>query len=270
MDTTQSDSNIDINSEVIRRKAREIFQRVAKAELEGGMVLRERERLIDDGRTYDHFSQVESESVEQHLISSVVFRVVFRGSDADQWELESIFDSVNLSQLVDIRTYEDYFVSYDDDIRTAMVENPNIVLSRTIIDWSREDGNVWSHQTIWSGCFVECQRLVELFDNTPSSIDFRTEQFSLHNQMSGQFTYRHHNPVAASLSAVYSSPTILISEEQLDTGDDEGFLCSICRDRIPIGFPTKQLPCKHLFHGDCIAEWLLLQGTCPLCRHQLL
>lgn len=29
----------------------------------------------------------------------------------------------------------------------------------------------------------------------------------------------------------------------------------------------KQLPqCKHVFHSECVEQWLLIRGDCPICR----
>ena len=39
--------------------------------------------------------------------------------------------------------------------------------------------------------------------------------------------------------------------------------CAICRERMSA---AKKLSCGHLFHIDCIREWLAHHGSCPVCR----
>jgi hypothetical protein len=43
----------------------------------------------------------------------------------------------------------------------------------------------------------------------------------------------------------------------------EAHECLICREGMDRG---KKLPCKHVFHLDCLRMWLQHQQTCPLCR----
>lgn len=42
--------------------------------------------------------------------------------------------------------------------------------------------------------------------------------------------------------------------------------CVICRDPLAIDDTLCVLPCGDEFHAECIAPWLKLQASCPLCR----
>ena len=51
-------------------------------------------------------------------------------------------------------------------------------------------------------------------------------------------------------------------EEHLDD-------CSICLENI-INEETKQITsCNHTFHEECMAKWMSLNHSCPLCRKNL-
>lgn len=50
--------------------------------------------------------------------------------------------------------------------------------------------------------------------------------------------------------------------------------CSICLEEFSSskasGFEfTRSLDCKHVFHGNCINQWLQKHNSCPLCRRPL-
>ena len=112
-----------------------------------------------------------------------------------------------------------------------MAENRNLVLVRTIIDWSRPDGNVWSEQFVWSGSFADSERLVQLMEVDPPSIEVRAQHFDLHPHLKEQFITLHDtHPIAAAISVIDSSPTVVISEEQIGKDENEELLCAICRD----------------------------------------
>jgi hypothetical protein len=45
--------------------------------------------------------------------------------------------------------------------------------------------------------------------------------------------------------------------------------CSICLDLIEIGQRYTKLQCDHVYHRECIQEWLLIKTNCPLCRDDI-
>lgn len=45
--------------------------------------------------------------------------------------------------------------------------------------------------------------------------------------------------------------------------------CVICSGEISLTMDVVELPCSHIFHRDCICEWLRRQHTCPYCRFEL-
>ncbi|KAL3068702.1 hypothetical protein niasHT_032118 [Heterodera trifolii] len=42
--------------------------------------------------------------------------------------------------------------------------------------------------------------------------------------------------------------------------------CAICLAEIGTDEFVRPLPCKHVFHNDCISLWLQNHLTCPICR----
>ena len=46
--------------------------------------------------------------------------------------------------------------------------------------------------------------------------------------------------------------------------------CPVCQEEYAEKVLMIKLPCKHLFHPDCIIGWLKINGTCPVCRYSLL
>jgi len=45
--------------------------------------------------------------------------------------------------------------------------------------------------------------------------------------------------------------------------------CQVCKDHVERGTRIITLPCKHIYHEDCIRKWLSSAHTCPVCRHDL-
>lgn len=60
-------------------------------------------------------------------------------------------------------------------------------------------------------------------------------------------------------------------EEEEENGDEEMKLrdgdCAICLEDYVEGDCCRIFPkCKHMFHSDCIDDWLEKNLTCPICR----
>eukprot|EP00118_Oscarella_pearsei_P002823 m.11770 g.11770 ORF g.11770 m.11770 type:complete len:156 (+) comp23597_c0_seq1:444-911(+) len=41
--------------------------------------------------------------------------------------------------------------------------------------------------------------------------------------------------------------------------------CPICMMDFAFGDPIRLLPCMHIYHRDCVDDWLLRSFTCPTC-----
>ncbi|KAK9266236.1 hypothetical protein L1049_000023 [Liquidambar formosana] len=76
---------------------------------------------------------------------------------------------------------------------------------------------------------------------------------------------RHGTP-PASKSAIEGLPNIKISDQLLASDSSQ---CAVCKDTFELGAEAKQMPCKHIYHSDCILPWLELHNSCPVCRYEL-
>ncbi|KAK4746916.1 hypothetical protein SAY87_025953 [Trapa incisa] len=65
--------------------------------------------------------------------------------------------------------------------------------------------------------------------------------------------------------AVESMPTIRIN------GDHTGIElhCAVCKELFELGVEAREMPCKHMYHPECILPWLSTHNSCPVCRHEM-
>ncbi|KAG9160783.1 hypothetical protein Leryth_008623 [Lithospermum erythrorhizon] len=75
---------------------------------------------------------------------------------------------------------------------------------------------------------------------------------------------RMDNP-PASKAAIELMPCIDIDESHIVTESH----CAVCKEVFELGVPVREMPCKHIYHSDCILPWLSLRNSCPVCRHEL-
>ncbi|CAH1415397.1 unnamed protein product [Lactuca virosa] len=70
----------------------------------------------------------------------------------------------------------------------------------------------------------------------------------------------------ASKSAIENLPNMKITKKLLESDYSD---CAVCKDSFELDEEAKQLPCKHMYHQDCILPWLELHNSCPVCRYEL-
>ncbi|KAG2315949.1 hypothetical protein Bca4012_066794 [Brassica carinata] len=70
----------------------------------------------------------------------------------------------------------------------------------------------------------------------------------------------------ASKSAIEGLPTVKVTKDMLRSEMNQ---CAVCMDEFEDGGDVKQMPCKHVFHQDCLMPWLELHNSCPVCRYEL-
>ncbi|XP_016440809.2 E3 ubiquitin-protein ligase RDUF1-like [Nicotiana tabacum] len=75
---------------------------------------------------------------------------------------------------------------------------------------------------------------------------------------------RPENP-PASKSAIESMPILEIASHHVNTEEH----CAVCKEAFVLGSEAREMPCKHIYHTDCILPWLSLRNSCPVCRHEL-
>ncbi|KAJ4717029.1 E3 ubiquitin-protein ligase RING1 [Melia azedarach] len=101
------------------------------------------------------------------------------------------------------------------------------------------------------------------------------DEHSIHSWISLQFDnepefLRQVSPPAppiASASAIEALPRVRISQTQMR---NEVQRCPVCKEEFMVDDnEVRELPCKHLYHSDCIIPWLRINNTCPVCRFQL-
>lgn len=59
-------------------------------------------------------------------------------------------------------------------------------------------------------------------------------------------------------------------EDVVETSDDScNGHCAVCLTSIDVGDECRELLCQHVFHKDCIDEWLIKSRECPMCRQDV-
>ncbi|KAJ2349635.1 hypothetical protein GGF43_004385 [Coemansia sp. RSA 2618] len=74
-----------------------------------------------------------------------------------------------------------------------------------------------------------------------------------------------HAPPPASEDSILKLPRRKIHAEEVD----KKFECGICMEEYKPEEDVMTLPCKHIYHLECVDHWLKMNGTCPICRTRI-
>lgn len=78
---------------------------------------------------------------------------------------------------------------------------------------------------------------------------------------------RRVGPPPTSAATIRNLPRIKVTA--YDIAANESPECSICLEELVIGQPALRIPCGHLYHEDCVRDWLKKSNECPVCRFEL-
>jgi hypothetical protein len=57
-----------------------------------------------------------------------------------------------------------------------------------------------------------------------------------------------------------------VTLEEMDDEMEHGVRCAICLAKLESGDVVGDIPCSHVFHKDCLKDWLKQKNRCPLCQ----
>lgn len=133
------------------------------------------------------------------------------------------------------------------------------------------NNNWWSSFLVFSGDMpVRLPGNGGLVDFLNESLGFRRDDggdYFIGPGVEEFFEHITHNdqnlPQPASRSLIDALPTVKISKKHV-RGD---LTCAVCKEKFELGSRVRKLPCKHLYHSECIEPWLEQRSSCPVCRH---
>ncbi|XP_048438879.1 probable E3 ubiquitin-protein ligase RHG1A [Pyrus x bretschneideri] len=104
-------------------------------------------------------------------------------------------------------------------------------------------------------------------ENEDELVSWITLEEAVNDVTGGTWTVENDRPgpSAAATSAIRALPLVKISEGQLANEPN----CPVCKEGFEVGGEARKMPCKHVYHSDCILPWLHIHNTCPVCRYEL-
>jgi hypothetical protein len=91
--------------------------------------------------------------------------------------------------------------------------------------------------------------------------DVANRQFNLE-----ETTYEIDRQIIKSLQEKYKIKINYNAYYNNKENEEENNFCCICLQQYKIEENIVEMYCNHLFHAECIEEWLNYNPTCPICR----
>lgn len=92
-------------------------------------------------------------------------------------------------------------------------------------------------------------------------IDVANRQFNLE-----ETTYEIDRQIIKSLQEKYKIKINYNAYFNNKENEEENNFCCICLQQYKIEENVIEMSCNHLYHSECIEEWLNNNPTCPICR----
>ncbi|MCL7046871.1 hypothetical protein MKW94_029224 [Papaver nudicaule] len=86
-----------------------------------------------------------------------------------------------------------------------------------------------------------------------------------HTESSSQCSQCNQQRASNAKAVVESMPVVEVSDGHVSSESE----CAICNQFFELGTEAREMPCKHIYHADCILPWLSKINSGPVCRHEL-
>ncbi|KAL1914482.1 uncharacterized protein VTP21DRAFT_8865 [Calcarisporiella thermophila] len=106
-------------------------------------------------------------------------------------------------------------------------------------------------------------QFLHLMGLQPLSGDYVLTQEGFDDIITQLMEQAHGRPPPAPQHVIDNLPEVDITAAQVAKGVE----CPVCQEVYTEGEKVLKLPCEHVYHGECIREWLKINNTCPICRY---
>ncbi|KAJ6257054.1 hypothetical protein Dda_7938 [Drechslerella dactyloides] len=69
-------------------------------------------------------------------------------------------------------------------------------------------------------------------------------------------------PPPASQESIRNLQKVKVTQAEVDDGTE----CVVCQDDLKFEEEVVKLPCRHIYHEECVVKWLETHDACPICR----